>query len=294
MAINYSFIDGALYGTDDINSIAQNLTGAGVMPFTAKDSYNVSDLNALTSGLVSTGVQLDGCKCSVENAGTAEMLVRVAKGIVFFESGVSLTVDEEGYIVAITPNTAGYVYAHYSPSLPKADIVFGDQLPTDGEYVLLAEVLEDGSIMDKRTYAKSKVATMGKNVVLTASFTPMEKTLIREEGDRRYFAIANVSGVDLSKFNYALIGSMEYGTSEGVPYGCFYDLANNRGLLALQGNYDPPSSGTIFMTGANYSLWYGVEVFNNELCIVAYCSIMNSGEKYINNSLFSYYTATFM
>lgn len=294
MAINYSFVDSALYGTDDINSIAQKLTGAGIMPFLTKDSYNVSDLNAVTSALVETGVQLNGCVCSVENPGTAEMIVRIEKGIVFFESGVSLTVDGDGYVIAVMPNKSGYVYAYYRPSLQKADIVFEENLPTDGEYVLLAEVLENGSIMDKRTYAKSKIATMGKNVSLNVPFTPMEKILIQESGGTQRFAVARVSGVDLSKFNYALIGSMEYGTSEGVPYGCLYDLNNNRGIVALKGNYDPPSNGSMFMTGANYSLWYEVEIFNNELCIVARCSIANGGEKYINSSIFSYYTATFM
>lgn len=294
MAIKYSFVDGALYGTEDINDIARSLVGAGVMPFLSKESYNVSDLNVMTSAIASAGASLDGCKCTVQNLGTEEMFVLVGQGIVFFESGVRLTVDEDGYSVVAIPNTAGYICAHYSPSLQKADIVFATELPTDGEYVLLAELLADGSVMDKRTYAKSKVATMGKNLLLTASFAPMEKTFISESGDTRLFAVARISGVDLSKFNYALIGSMGYGTTEGVPYGCFYDLNKEKGLISLRGSYDAPASGNVFLTGANYSLWYGVTVFNNELCIMAVCSIMNSGERYIDSSLFSAYTATFM
>lgn len=294
MGIKYSFIDSTVYGPEDINDITRDLTGAGIAPFVSKDSYNVSDLNVLTSALVESGVQLDGCRCTVYNPGAVDMTVTVAQGIIFFQSGVRLTVDEQGYTIAVTPNTAGYIYAHYSPSLQKADIVFGTDFPADGEYVVLAEVLADGSVADKRTYAKSKVATIGKNVSFKRNFVAMDKTLIREDDTRKYFAVARVPGVELSKFNYSLVLSDEISATTGVPYGCFYDLNEDKGLFSLKGNYDPPSTGNTFLTGSNYSLWYRVEVFNNELCIVAMCSIINEGEKYINNNIFSEYTATFM
>ncbi|MDO4743923.1 MAG: hypothetical protein Q4A86_00885 [Clostridia bacterium] len=294
MGLTYSFVDNVAYGPEDINDITRSLTGAGVAPFVSKDSYNVSDLNVMTSALVGTGVELDGCKCSIKNAGTEGMAVTVAKGIVFFESGARMTVDEEGYVLYIIPNVAGWVYAYYNPALQKANIEFSSELPTDGEYVLLAEVLADGSIMDKRAYAKSKVATMGKNVSLTIPFTAMEKTFIREDSGSRYFAVARASGVDSSKFNYALVLSAKISSASGVPYGCFYDLTRDKGLFSLRGDYDPPVCGNLFLTGMNYSLWYAVEMFNNELCIVAQCSIMNGGEKYIDENLFSAYTATFM
>ncbi len=222
MAINYSFIDSALYGTEDINSIAQNLTGAGVMPFLAKDSYNVSDLNVLTSALVGSGVQLDGCVCSVENAGTAEMIVRVEKGIVFFESGVSLTVDDEGYTIAITPNKAGYVYAYYSPSLQKADIVFEEELPTDGEYVLLAEILENGTLTDKRSFARSKVATMGSNAELSIdeSRITVYETYAKApaySNTEKIIAEIDLSGIDIKKFNYLIYRYTYTGAGSTAP-----------------------------------------------------------------------------
>ena len=258
MAINYSFIDSALYGTDDINSIAQNLTGAGVMPFLAKDSYNVSDLNALTSTLVSTGVQLNGCACSVENAGTAEMIVRVEKGIVFFESGVSLTVDGEGYTIAITANKEGYVYAYYRPSLQKADIVFEEELPTDGEYVLLAEILENGTLTDKRSFARSKVATLGKNVTQTPSFNEIELEVLGSS-DSNIYIVAEAPVVDLSRFNYALVYS---------PANSGYQLLNlndDGGRVYLEAMYD---YGPI-----NYA-----QAVGNRLCVT---QTANGGKPYL-------------
>ncbi len=217
MGIKYSFVDNAVYGTEDINDITKSITGAGVAPFISKDSYNVSDLNALTSALVESGTQLDGCKCSVENAGTPEMTIKVSQGIIFFESGVRMTVDEEGYIVSVTPSTAGYVFAHYNPSLQKADIVFGTELPTDGEYVKLAKISADGTISDKRAFARSKVGTLGENCVV--SFTPSAENNYRYSGD-------------LSKFNYALLLGTE-AVADSYYFGVF-DIKTRRVVFGIR------------------------------------------------------------
>ncbi len=229
MAINYSFIDSNVYGTEDINDIARSLTGAGVTPFASKDSYNVSDLNNMTSALVGAGVQLDGCKCSAENIGTADMTVTVAQGIIFFESGVRLTVDEEGYILPIIPNTAGYIYAHYSPSLQKADILFTAALPTDGECVLLANVLENGTVVDRRTFARSKVATMGSNAEYSideSRITVYETYAMAPAYSETEKIIAEIdlSGIDITKFNYLIY---KYTGYEIAGLEKYYDFRNN-------------------------------------------------------------------
>ena len=55
MGLHYSFVDDESYGTEDINNITGELTGAGIAPFPTKDSYSTSDLNGLTSALVGSG-----------------------------------------------------------------------------------------------------------------------------------------------------------------------------------------------------------------------------------------------
>ncbi len=289
MGIEYSFVDNAIYGPEDINDITRSLTGAGVAPFLSKDSYNVSDLNVLTEALVTDGTSLGGCKCTVADANTADMQVNVAQGIIFFESGVRLEVDEDGCIIELTPNTAGYVYAHYSPSLQRADIVFGSVLPTDGEYVLLAAVSADGGIRDIRTYAKSKVATVGKNVLLSMPFVAVDKTLIREADNIKYYLIAKVTGVDLSRFNYVMVPSFDQiTTTTEIPHGCLYDLNNDRGVFSLRGYNNSPWAGNVFYT-PNYNVSYLAEVLENEICIVA----RTENQKYIGMD-FSGCTATFI
>ncbi len=204
MGIKYSFVDSVLYGTEDINDIARSLVGAGIAPFLSKDSYNTSDLNALTQAIASQGVQLDGCKVKLENVSTADMIAAIGQGIVFFENGVRLEVDSDGYFVAVTPNVAGYIFAHFSTSLQVASIQFAEELPDDGEYVLLAQVSDSGEVFDKRVYARSKLATLGKNITKVTSFeavTPEDISVY----PYAIYVVGEVKDADTSQYNYAII-----------------------------------------------------------------------------------------
>ncbi|MBE7032000.1 MAG: hypothetical protein E7401_03450 [Ruminococcaceae bacterium] len=222
MAFTYSFVDNQIYGTDDINDITRSMTGAGVAPFISKDSYSTSDLNVMTSALVEAGASLEGCKCSVKNAGTAEMSVTVAQGIVFFESGVRLTVDADGYVLPVIPNTAGFVYAYFSPSLQKADILFNTELPSDGEYVLLAEITADGDLRDKREFARSKVATMGSNAEHSIDESRITVYETYDEAPaysntEKIIAEIDLSGIDITKFNHLIYRYHYTGTGSTAP-----------------------------------------------------------------------------
>lgn len=305
MGIKYSFIDSTVYGTDDINDITRSLTGAGVAPFVSKESYDGTDLNILTSALVDSGVQLDGCKCTVYNPGTADMTVTVAQGIIFFESGVRLEVDEQGYTIAVAPNAAGHIYARYSPSLQKADIVFDADLPTDGEYVLLAELSLDGILSDKRVFARSKVATLGKNVMLKKQFTLLENPVLYKEGDgealtifQRYnqYIISKVSGVDVSRFNYAVIAAFG-GTDVYFPqfgfYTGFFDVNTNIMNFVMQ-NSDiiQYNSSEVFFTYGE--LGFSISVIGNEMCVICAGPEDEVINRFYSDAQFKQFTATIM
>lgn len=271
MAFTYSFVDNEIYGTDDINDITRSLTGAGVAPFVSKDSYSVTDLNALTAEVVTSGVSLDGCKCTAENPGTAEMTIMVGQGIIFFESGVRLTVDSDGYIFSVTPNTAGYVFAYFSPTLQKANIIFDTELPSNGEYVLLAELAENGALTDKRAFARSKVATMGRNIATKLQFVATEKTLLETDGFNCTYVVANVPDVNLENFNYAMLvfGEFSVSTSIPPPRTCFYDLNKNRALFSIYDSYYVRNGGVF---NSYLSVIYKLCVIDDKLCIVATCT----------------------
>ncbi len=213
MAISYSFVDNKLYGTDDINNITKNLVGGGVAPFPSKESYSLSDLNSLTSALVDSGICHDGLKCSMVGG-----IVTVSEGILYFENGVCLTVGEDGYEVEIAPSTSGYICAHFDDAKQEADIMFYESLPTSGFNVLLAEISADGIVSDKRTFARSKVGTLGRNCMVT--FIPSEENNYRYSGD-------------LSKFNYALLLGTRPPGGTYTYYGTF-DLRAGKFIYAIE------------------------------------------------------------
>ncbi len=282
MGITYSFADNTVYGTEDINDITRSLVGAGVAPFVAKDSYNVSDLNVLTSALVGSGVQLEGCKCTVQNKGTQNMTVKVAQGIVFFEGGVRLTVDSGGYSVAVTPNTAGVIYAYYNQALQTADILFAGSLPESGEVVWLAEISAQGEISDKREFARAKVATMGRNMSAKVNLVKTEHKVYKDSdiisGYKRY-AVAVVDA-DISKFNFAI-------ADDNVNMNrCVFDLKKNEFFLAVD-NYDATGTlryvytkGKEFYRGSGTNQRYGFEVVDGVLTL--FTDIRQGEENFIN------------
>lgn len=279
MGIKYSFVDSVVYGAEDINDITRSITGAGVAPFLSKDSYDVSDINVMTQALVEAGVQLDGCKCSIKNAGTAEMSVEIAQGIVFFESGVRLEIDAEGFVVAVEPNTAGYVFANYRPALQKAEIAFAAEIPDTGETVVLAQVLQNGTIRDIRSFARSKIATVGTNVMIKRAFERLEEPIEHKEG--RYIT-AKVSGIDLNRFNYAVLVStnkyddvFEYFPSLGYS-SVFFDIKNQNVIFAVyDGETIVSGNGHIHNVHSDYV--YYLELIGGELCIVCRCAPKNEG-----------------
>ena len=275
MSITYSFSDNVIYGTDDINNITKRLCGAGVAPFPAKDTYNVSDLNSLTSAVVGQGAALEGCKCTAETL-DGENIISVAQGIVYFENGAALEVDEDGYSLTVPISTPGYVYAYFSTGLQTADILFAENLPTDGYAVPLAQLLTDNSLRDCRSFARSKVATFGKNAMLAAKMERVDEPF---EYNGKY-VIQKLSEVDLSKFNYAAVtsggGGFYFPEMYGLSYTAVFDLNDNEIKLNLRYNGEDMHKWdtSYFYTSSAVSTSgkYYLEVIGTELCLLCSCS----------------------
>lgn len=161
------------YGVDDVNAIVSNLVGAGVAPFPSGDTYSVSELNSLTSALVAEGTSLDGLKVSL-----AEGKIHVAQGIGYFENGATIVVDADGEELDYKVAETLYVYAEYNQALNTCGFCVSESEPVSstGIYVLiLATIVADGTVTDKRVFAQSKVATLGKNAYFDV-FTPTKDT----------------------------------------------------------------------------------------------------------------------
>lgn len=206
MGFTYSFIDNKSYGVDDINGLAANLVGAGVTPFVSKSSYTPSYLNSLTSALTTKGTQLDGCKCTKTSTG----YVKVSQGIIFFENGVCLSVDSSGYSVYVSSTANGYIVAQYDVNLQKATISFKTEMPEEGQFVKLADIV-NGNVVDSRTFARSKFGSIGANAIVNTNFVYCDPELVTNEkkilSSYVYeYRIAKLSGIDFSVFNYVISG----------------------------------------------------------------------------------------
>lgn len=236
MSITYSFTDNVSYGTEDINAIVKDLTGAGVAPFPTQDTYSTSDLNALTEAIVSSGVSLDGCVCKKTNN-----VVTVAQGIIFFENGVRMSIDSDGYELVVSENTAGYVYAYFNASLQKGGIEFSAELPETDYYVLLAKISAGGAVTDMRTFARSKVASFGRNAVFETEFKRIVNPIVESKVETKYtLIIKRLENVDISKFNYALISFNDY------HYGVF-DLKKGKFMVKYDVNRTIYSDTNLFL-----------------------------------------------
>ena len=271
MGFKYSFIDSETYGTEDVNAITSNLVGAGVAPFLAADSYSVSDLNALTSAIAEPGAELGGCKCTGVYSDSALVGVEVSKGIIYFESGVRLAVDEEGHSLVVADGTAGFVYAYFSPSLQFAKIEFAANLPADGECVLLARVDEDGRVWDERTFARSKIATLGTNLIIEKDFENIEPVLYEAGSVKNWYIVAEINGVNLSQHRYIMVNKKD---NDFYTYA-FYDIVNDEILVSREqprqgSNTVVDKSGLIF--SMNYDILCYFKVMNGKPVIVALCS----------------------
>ncbi len=278
MGFKYSFIDSEVYGTEDVNAITSSLVGAGVAPFLAADSYSVSDLNALTSAIAEPGAELGGCKCTGVYSESALIGVKVSKGIIYFESGVRLAVDEEGFSLAMTESTAGFVYAHFSPSLQLAKIEFAAALPTDGECVLLARIDENGRVWDERTFARSKIATIGANLIIEKEFERIEPVLYEKEDESHsWYIVAEINGVNLSQHSYIMVNKKD----NNFFAFAFYDIKNDKILISAatpnHGSYTVPINGLLY--SMNYDIFCYFRVMDGKPVIVALCS--KGYEKYL-------------
>ncbi len=267
MGIKYSFVDSEVYGTEDVNSITSSLVGAGIAPFLSADSYNVSDLNSLTSAIVEPGVELGGCKCTGVYTDSVLIGVDVAQGIIYFESGVRLVVDKEGESVPVEKDTAGFVYAYFSPSLQFAKIEFGASLPTDGEYVLLARVDKEGRVWDERVFAHSKIATLGSNLIIEKEFENIEPIPFDEPDDsHNWYKVAEISGVNLSQHSYIMVSKV----GSNFDSFAFYDIKNDCVLVSKAERTKVLGQSGRLDTSAE-DINYYFRVFEGKPSIVATC-----------------------
>ena len=157
MAYKFSFADNEIYSASDINEITKRLVTSGIEDsFTDGVAYNVSKFNEAGKLLYTSGVVPESClTLRVDKTSDTEILIN--PGTAFFDDGATITVEDGGETLSFASGSKNYVYL--KNELVDKNICYpycGTEEPS-GDYVILAEIDENGTISDKRTYARGKV-----------------------------------------------------------------------------------------------------------------------------------------
>ena len=176
MAYKFSFADNGIYGAEDLNNITKRLVTSGVADaFQDGVPYNVSQINSAGECLYSSGVvpeTVSTLKVTADNeAGT----VLIYPGTAFFADGAVMEITSGGHELSFTPGVKHYVYLKNDLTLsntcyPACTI----ETPT-GDFVPLAEIAEDGTVTDARTYAMGKLPGYQSNAL---SVLKIEDTVV--------------------------------------------------------------------------------------------------------------------
>lgn len=148
MSYTYSFMDNAYYGIEDLNNLVKSFTTGGVNVY----SGTSGQLNDMTAALVGSGTQSwsDACKAVIYNS-----QIKLNPGVVFFDDGSSLTIESGGEIL---PN-GRYIYIKKDGENSRP---VSSSTPPSSNDIPIAEYA-NGTLTDKRKFAKSKVAGFGVN-----------------------------------------------------------------------------------------------------------------------------------
>ncbi len=160
MSYSFSFVPNNVYGAQDINEITKRLVTSGVEDiFEDGVPYNFSHINTISKNISTMGViPEENTSLKVTNNGKVndEYTVTIAEGTAFFEDGSTITIYDGGETLAYTYGQKNYVYLHrdlnLNRNMPKVTLT-----EPEGDYVPLAEIAEDGTVTDKRVFAKGKL-----------------------------------------------------------------------------------------------------------------------------------------
>ncbi len=154
MAYTYSFFDNQIASAEQLNKWVSLFVTDGIADeFSDGVPYSLSKLNSLVRNNCSAGVvPKTNNSLKVSLSGNT---VQIAPGIAFFADGSVLEVTATELLTA-EPNKKQFVYL-------KSDVTENRAYPAVSEYhtgdntVLLAEISADGTVTDRRVYAKGKV-----------------------------------------------------------------------------------------------------------------------------------------
>ncbi len=211
------YLDNQEVTTEELNNIAIDL---GIPEFNGfgESKFGVDLLNRITADLSGKGVLniLEKCKPIL-----TDNTLSIAPGVIVFESGAKLRLEDYVSVAVEDVTTKSYVYAVHSSARNTVTLNIETAELTSGDYVLLCEI-ENGTMTDKRLFARSRLELGGDRQVQIEAIKAGK--VYRDSGEVLWQSIALFSLSPARIFVYNPSGSH---ISSGTAF-IMYDLINNR------------------------------------------------------------------
>ena len=269
MAYNFSFADNGLYGAEDLNKITSRLVTEGVQDtFENGTPYNLSAFNESGALLYTEGVVPESVLTLKVVSGNGENTILINPGTAFFKDGSVIEIEEGGHELSFVSGVKNYVYLKNNLVSENASYpVCSESIPT-GDFVLLAEIEENGEILDKRTYAKGKLPGYASSSGYRMQITDTINTNDMEKSGYQY-KVTKTYEIGDGAFNFVI--SMAYPNAASNSNGCLgvYDLSDKRCIsFAGIGSDCMRSLGALYLFRNNLGYCYaGVSISNGILTL---------------------------
>lgn len=171
----YTFFDNQLIGVDHLNEITERLVSGGISAVYSGVDFNVSDINDTNKAILTGGVVPENdLNLKVTTIDSGRYLIN--PGLCFFNNGTTMEVLSGGEEISVLLGTKRYVYLVSDANKMSCYVEVLENEKQSGEFILLAIINTDGTITDKRTYARGKVpgfyaSSDGLEINITETYT---------------------------------------------------------------------------------------------------------------------------
>jgi hypothetical protein len=164
MAYRCLFMDNDVYTAQDVNDAISNITSGGICGYPLGNGA-MTDLNAAIAELANGGVNYKGTDCLVVNNGGT---YKVSAGACIMNDGTQIIFDSDGYEITHAPGEYEYVYLERDVLHNRINVVVSEEAGGE-DTIPLAEIKENGTIIDRRSFATAKIslAAEPKNISIT-------------------------------------------------------------------------------------------------------------------------------
>ena len=177
MGYTCTFFDNQTIGAEDLNNLAKRFVTEGVADiFQDGVPYNISNLNSIVSANATDGVIPDTYNSLKVYLSGSNIVI--SPGTAFFPDGTMITVDSDGITIPHTNEDPKYVYL-ISDSSRNICYAMESRDIRVGNLLVLAKIEKNGTIIDKRKYAKGKIPSAYASITglvtkKTVVWTPSE------------------------------------------------------------------------------------------------------------------------